>query len=85
MKQTTYELQSSEARNAAEQREVDVTTKQLRDAQQTNLRQSEKINDLRERSQAKDDSNEASKHSVMSMQAEVESTENRIKHQREVV
>ena len=85
LKQTTYELQSSEARNAAEQREVDVTTKQLRDAQQTNLRQSEKINDLRERSQAKDDSNEASKHSVMSMQAEVESTENRIKHQREVV
>ena len=49
------------------------------------MRQSEKINDLRERSQAKDDSNEASKHSVMSMQAEVDSTENRIRHQREVI
>lgn len=49
------------------------------------MRQSEKINELRERQQAKEDSNEASKLSVLGMQAEVESTENRISHQREVV
>lgn len=48
------------------------------------MRQSEKINEQRERSQAKDDSNEASKHSVQSLQAEIEATENRIRHQREV-
>ena len=64
LKQMTYELQSSEARNAGEQREIDMLDKQLRDARDINLRQSDKINDLRERSQAKDDSNEASKHSV---------------------
>ena len=81
----TYELQSMEARNAGEQREIDVVSKQVRDAQQVNLRQSEKINELRERSQAKEDSNEASKLSVQSMRAEVDSTENRIRHQREVV
>ena len=59
----TYELQSSEARNAGEQREIDMIEKDLRDAQGVNLRQSEKIQELRERAQAKDDSNEASKHS----------------------
>ena len=64
LKQMAYELQSSEARNAGEQRELDMTNQQLREAQQTQLRQSEKINELRERAQAKDDSNEASKHSV---------------------
>ena len=76
----TYELQSMEARNAAEQRELDVLNKDLREGQQINLRQSEKINELRERSQAKDDSNEASKHSVQSIQSEIEATENRIRH-----
>lgn len=55
------------ARNAGEQREIDMVTKDYREAQQINLRQSEKINDFRERSQAKDDSNEASKHSVQSI------------------
>ena len=55
------------ARNAGEQREIDMITKDYREAQQINLRQSEKINDFRERSQAKDDSNEASKHSVQSI------------------
>ena len=39
----TYELQSSEARNAGEQREIDMIEKDLRDAQGVNLRQSEKI------------------------------------------
>ena len=85
MKQMSYELQSSEARNAGEQRELDMASQSLREAQQTNLRQSDKINELRERSQAKDDSNEASKYSVSSMQGEIEATENRIRHQREVI
>ncbi len=85
MKQMTYELQSSEARNAGEQRELDMTNDQLRDAQQCKLRQSESINELRERAQAKDDSNEASKHSVQSMKNEIDATENRIRHQKEVL
>ena len=81
----TYELQSSEARNAGEQREIDMIEKDLRDAQGVNLRQSEKIQELRERAQAKDDSNEASKHSKQSLMAEIEATENRIRHQKEVI
>jgi len=47
--------------------------------------QSEKVHELRERIQAKDDSNEASRHSVKSMKVEVEATENRMRHQREVI
>ena len=43
------------------------------------------MQELRERIQAKDDSNEASRHSVKSMQVEVEATESRMRHQREVV
>ena len=84
-KQTTYELEGSEARNAGEQREIDLLEKQQREARDVNLRQNEKINELRERAAHKDDSNEASKHSVMSMRSEVEATENRIRHQKEVV
>ena len=48
------------------------------------MRQSEKINELRQRIAAQDNSNEASRHSVQSLQAEIEATENRIRHQREV-
>ena len=59
--------------------------KQQRESRDVNLRENEKINELRERAAHKDDSNEASKHSVMSMRAEVEATENRIRHQKEVV
>ena len=60
-------------------------SKNLREGRDINLRQSDKINDLRERITSKDDSNEASRHSVMSMKAEIASNENRIRHQKEVV
>ena len=85
LKQLTYEHQSAEAKNAGVQREIDILSKSVQEGRDTNLRQSEKISNLRERQQAKQDSNEASKHSVMSMQTEIESTENRIRHQRDVV
>ena len=45
----TYELQSSEARNAGERREIDLLEKDLRDAQTVHYRQTEKITELRER------------------------------------
>lgn len=48
------------------------------------MRQTDKINELREKSQAKEDSNEASKYAVKSLQAEIEAIENRMRHQREV-
>ena len=43
------------------------------------------MNDCRERGTAKDDSNEASKHQIRGLQAEIESTNNRIKHQEDLI
>lgn len=48
-----FEIESSEARNAAQQREIDLVSKDLHSAQLQNLSQSDKINELRERSEAK--------------------------------
>ena len=48
------------------------------------MRHTDKITELRERSQAKDDSNEASRLSVQSLKNEIEAAEGRIRHQRDV-
>ena len=43
------------------------------------------MNELRERNAAKDDSNEACKHQVMSLKTEIDSTNRRMDHQKEVI
>ena len=43
------------------------------------------MNDCRERGAAKHDSNEASKHQIRGLQAEIEQTNARIKHQEDLI
>ena len=63
-KKLTGELKQGENRNDGERRDLEFVQKQIRDAQQVSLSQSEKMSELRERGSAKDDSNEASKHQI---------------------
>lgn len=78
-------MQQSDLRNESERRDLEFVQKQIRDAQQVNLNQSDKMNDLRERGSAKDDSNEASKHQIRGLQSEIESTTKRIQHQEDLI
>lgn len=59
--------------------------KQIRQAQSVSLNQSEKMADLRERGAAKEDSNEALRYQIKSMQAEIDTSRNRIRMQEDLI
>ena len=84
-KQLTELHQQSELRNDAARRDLEFTSKQVHDAQQVSLDQCKKMSECRERGSAKDDSNEASKHQIRGLQAEIEQTNTRIKHQEDLI
>lgn len=68
-----------------EQREVEYLIKQIRQAQSVSLNQSEKLSELREKLAAKEDSNEAARYQIKSMQQEMESTRTRINHLEDII
>jgi len=49
------------------------------------LSQSEKMADLREKVAAKEDSNEAARYQIKSMQTEIEASRSRIRNQEEII
>ena len=65
-------LQSSQHDGDRETRENEYLTKQIRQAQSVSLNQSEKMAEIREKIAAKEDSNEAARYQIKSMQAEID-------------
>lgn len=59
--------------------------KSVRQAQSVSLSQSEKMADQREKLASKEDSNEAARYQIKSMQTEMEATRSRIRHAEDII